>query len=96
MTDDLARVGSLAMMLRRMIWCARKETGDTSMKALAGQASELLARHGLNGSPFRNNPKALPCEECGQPRFEIGILVCRECWNNLHERGPAFGASLDR
>lgn len=38
----------------------------------------------------------LPCEECGKPRFEIGILVCRECWNNLHERGPAFGASVDR
>lgn len=43
----------LAMMLRRMIWMARKETGDTSMKAIAGQANELLMRYGGDGSPLR-------------------------------------------
>ena len=43
----------LAAMLRRMIWMARKETGDTSMKALAGQALELLKRHGLEGELLR-------------------------------------------
>ena len=43
----------LAAMLRRMIWMARREAGDTSMKALAGQASDLLKRHGLEGDLLR-------------------------------------------
>lgn len=43
----------LAMMLRRMIWQAEKMTGDTSLKMLAGNAKQLLVRHGLEGSPLR-------------------------------------------
>lgn len=46
---------NLVMMIRRMIWTARKQTDDTSMKALAGQAAELLARCGLPGSPLRDD-----------------------------------------
>lgn len=52
MTDQ--RVDDLVMMLRRMIWMAEKETGDTSMKVLAGVARQLLIRHGFNGSPLRD------------------------------------------
>ncbi len=55
-TDITAwKFDNLVMMIRRMIWMARKETGDTSMKALAGQAAELLARCGLPGSPLRDD-----------------------------------------
>ena len=52
-TPSERAASDLAAMLRRMIWMARKETGYTSMKALAGQASELLKRHGLEGDLLR-------------------------------------------
>ena len=52
-TPSERAASDLAAMLRRMIWMARKETGDTSMKALAEQASELLKRHGLEGDLLR-------------------------------------------
>jgi hypothetical protein len=48
-----AREANLAAMLRRMIWMAEKETGDSSMKALAGTAKQLLASYGLQGSSLR-------------------------------------------
>lgn len=37
-----------------------------------------------------------PCTECGKPRFNKGILVCQECWNTVHERGPAYDQPMDR
>jgi hypothetical protein len=43
----------LAMMLRRFIWAAERQPGDSSAKVLAGKARELLVRHGLQGSPLR-------------------------------------------
>lgn len=53
--NDSARVSeNLAAMLRRMIWTAKKETGDTGMKVLAGKAGELLKLYGLEGSPLRD------------------------------------------
>jgi hypothetical protein len=55
MSDQLqAQNENLAMMLRRMIWMARKQVGDTSMKAIAGQAEILLKSYGLEGSPLRD------------------------------------------
>jgi hypothetical protein len=50
----------LAMMLRRFIWDARKQTGDASAKVLAGKASELLVRLGLEGSPLREDTEPSP------------------------------------
>jgi hypothetical protein len=50
---DAVIIDNLAMMLRRMIWMASKETGDTSMKVLAGKARELLRSYGLEGSVLR-------------------------------------------
>lgn len=55
--DEAMRRGhvieELAMMLRRMIWLANKKIGDTSMKAVAGSARELLAKYKLEGQPLR-------------------------------------------
>lgn len=51
---DAKAFDDLALMLRRMIWMARREPGDTSIKTLAGQANELLIRHGGDGSPLRD------------------------------------------
>jgi len=51
-----ATTDNLAMMLRRMIWMAEKETGDTSMKVLAGKAKRMLINYGLEGSPLRESP----------------------------------------
>ena len=48
-----AIIDNLAAMLRRMIWQARKEIGDTSMKGLAGAAHQLLKQYGLQGDPLR-------------------------------------------
>lgn len=47
-------IRNLAMMLRRMIWQARQEAEDTSMKTLAGKAEELLKSYGLKGSLLRD------------------------------------------
>ena len=53
--DDFMRErDNLAAILRRMIWMARKEVGDTTMKVLAGKAQELLQQYGLEGSVLRN------------------------------------------
>lgn len=53
MDDGQVRERNLAMMLRRMIWMAEKETGDTSMKVLAGKARELLRLYNLEGDFLR-------------------------------------------
>lgn len=53
--QSVLRERDLAMMLRRMIWQADKASaGDTSLKSLAGQAKQLLAKYGLEGSPLRD------------------------------------------
>jgi len=49
-------IDNLAAILRRMIWTAKKETGDTGMKVLAGNANELLKQYGLEGNLLRNKP----------------------------------------
>ena len=46
---------NLAAMLRRMIWMAEKEVGETSMKALAGKARALLISYGVEGNPLRDS-----------------------------------------
>jgi hypothetical protein len=51
--ESTSVIDDLAMMLRRMIWMAEKQAGDTSMKALAGNAKQLLAKYNLEGSPLR-------------------------------------------
>jgi hypothetical protein len=56
--DQLQTVNDLSMMLRRMIWMAEREIGDTSMKALTGNARELLTRYGLDRSPLRDEPNS--------------------------------------
>lgn len=53
-TQDIQCIYDLSMMLRRMIWCANKETGDTGMKVLAGNAKQLLIKYNLGGSPLRD------------------------------------------
>ena len=50
-----AIVGNLARMLHRFIYDARKQTGDTSAKVLAGKAGELLTGYGLQGSILRDD-----------------------------------------
>jgi hypothetical protein len=57
-----ARTDNLAMMLRRMIWQIEKMQGDTDLKVLAGKASVLLKRYGLDGSPMRAVPSTQPKE----------------------------------
>lgn len=52
--DDKIIISNLATMLRRMIWMAEKEAGDSSMKAVAGKAKELLARYDLQSSVLRD------------------------------------------
>ena len=47
--SDTDIISNLAMMLRRMIWQARKESGDTSMKVLAAKAENFLRSYGLQG-----------------------------------------------
>jgi hypothetical protein len=54
--DDATIIRNLAAMLRRIIWMAKKEVGDTSMKVLAGKANELLSSYGLQGSVLRDEP----------------------------------------
>jgi hypothetical protein len=46
-------IENLAMMLRRMIWLAEKQTGDNSMTVMAGNAKQLLAKYNLEGSALR-------------------------------------------
>jgi hypothetical protein len=54
MTDTTEIIENLAAMLRRMIWMAKKQTGDTGMKVIAGNAQQLLMKYGLEGSPLRD------------------------------------------
>lgn len=72
------RIENIAAMLRRMIWMARKETGDTSMKALAGNAQQLLRQYGLQGTPVRRELDnfAMPIQE--PERIKLGFQ-CPEC-----------------
>lgn len=46
-------ITNLAAMLRRMIWYARKQEGDTGLKVVAGRADELLRSYGLEGDLLR-------------------------------------------
>jgi hypothetical protein len=57
--DDWDGRNDLATMLRRFIWMVNKEVGDSSLKALAGKAQQLLAKHGMEGSPLREGHRAL-------------------------------------
>lgn len=52
--DDKIIISNLAAMLRRMVWMAEKEAGDSSMKVIAGKAKELLAKYDLQGSALRD------------------------------------------
>lgn len=48
------------MMLRRMIYHAKAQAGDTSLKVLAGKAAGLLETLGLQGSALREDEALLP------------------------------------
>jgi hypothetical protein len=61
-----AQIDNLAVMLRRMIWMARKQVGDTSMKVIAGKAEELLKLYGLQGSLLREMSPNADTSECRQ------------------------------
>lgn len=63
-------VNDLAVMLRRMIWQARKQNGDTSIKALAGNAHQLLCKYRLEGSPLR--------DEAASPQAQAQPVGVRE------------------
>ena len=52
-TRDSNEATNLATMLRRGIWLAKKQTGDTGLKVWAGQAYDLLCNYGRQGSPLR-------------------------------------------
>lgn len=54
--SDEAKVRDLAMMLRRFIWQIERQDGDTSLKVLAGNARELLAKYQLEGNILRGLP----------------------------------------
>lgn len=47
-------ISDLSMMLRRMIWQAKRQEGDTSLKVLAGNAHQLLAKYSLEGDILRD------------------------------------------
>lgn len=39
----------------------------------------------------QQNPKP-PCQDCGKPRFDRGILICQSCWD---ERARAEARRLE-
>jgi len=70
---NLNTIENLAMMMRRLIYFANKTEGDTSLKVVAGNASDLLGRYFLSGNILREQPAAGQSEPVAQGKCETTL-----------------------